>query len=212
MAGLGLVPSGSIVSRTPCRMSPSSWKLASLTRSGSIHASMNCLDRSSDAASLLSLSLALLLSLDPRRPAPVPPTAGLEYRERVALVVGGALIAAAPGVPGVGSPPFFFDVLPRGPAALLLTTLGVCACEHHPVCNISNYSWLKSGRGHGLLLCVLFSPGAKPHCLGGGLGAATRSRRRRCSSGNGMFGKEVRNLRTDCLLQKRALGQAGPGC
>lgn len=105
MAGLGRVPSGSIVSRTPCRMSPSSWKLASLARSGSIHASMNCLDRSSDAASLLSLSLALLLSLDPRRPAPVPPTAGLEYRERVALVVGGALMAAAPGVPGVGSPP-----------------------------------------------------------------------------------------------------------
>lgn len=212
MAGLGLAPSGSIVSRTPCRMSPSSWKLVSLARSGSIHASMNCLDRSSDAASLLSLSLALLLSVDPRGPVPVPPTAGLEYRERVALVVGGAVMAAAPGVPGVGSPPLLLDVLPRGPAALLLTASVVCACEHHPICFISNYFWCRLGRGPGLLLCVLFSPGAKPYCLGGELGAATRSRRRRCSSGNGMFGKEVRNLRTDCLLQKRALGWAGPGC
>lgn len=139
MAGLGLVPSGSIVSRTPCRMSPSSWKLVSFARSGSIHASMNCLDRSSDAASLLSLSLALLLSLDPRGPVTVPPTAGLEYRERVALVVGGAVMAATPGVPGAGSPPLLLDVLPRGPAALLLAASVVCACEHHPICIISNY-------------------------------------------------------------------------
>lgn len=73
---------------------------------------MNCLDRSrDDDASLLplarslSLSLSLLLlSLDLRdfAPAPAPdlaptpPTAGLEYREREALVVGGALMVAPP--------------------------------------------------------------------------------------------------------------------
>lgn len=142
MAGLGLVPSGSIVSSTPCRTRPSSWKLASLTRSGSIHASMNCLDRSSDAASLLSLSLALLLSFELRGPPPVPPTAGLEYRERVALVVGGALIAAASGVPGLGShppPPSSSRSCLVARPALLLATLVVCACKHHPICTISNY-------------------------------------------------------------------------
>lgn len=62
----------------------------------------------------------------------------------------------------------------------------------------------------GLLLWVHFGPGTKPHWEGGDLVAATRSRRRRCSSGNGMFGKEVRNLRTDCPSPKKSSG-AGLG-
>lgn len=50
-------------------------------------------------------------------------------------------------VPGVGShPPFFFEVPPRGPAALLLATLVVCASEHHPICAISDYFVANSER------------------------------------------------------------------
>lgn len=107
-AGLGTVPSGSIVSSTPCLMRPCSWKLGIRTRSGSIQLSMKRLDLSieavrvaEDAAALL-LVLALALSFSaalPRLlpsiralipPATPPPTAGLEYREREARVVGGA--------------------------------------------------------------------------------------------------------------------------
>lgn len=115
-AGLGMVPKGSMVSNTPCLMRPCSWKLGSLTRSGSIQFSINRLDLSVDearpaglAAAALLLLLPLTLSLSApfprllpsfRAPAapPPPPTAGLEYREREARVVGGAdMVSGGPG-------------------------------------------------------------------------------------------------------------------
>lgn len=115
-AGLGTVPKGSMVSSTPCLTRPCSWKLGSRTRSGSIQFSMNRLDLSVDEARpagpaatvLLLLPLTLSLSvpfprllpsfLTPAAPRPPPPTAGLEYRERVARVVGGGdMVSRGPG-------------------------------------------------------------------------------------------------------------------